>query len=192
MLKRDDIQTIHYAILGLLSIEPMTGYDLKKKMQGSLYMYWSGNNNQIYKALLQLSSNGCLKSEIQHQDGAPSKKVCYITEKGLDALKEWICSTQPEAPEFKKPFLIQIAFAGKLESVQIEKLLLKYQDELNAQLIMQQENQRRIIYNQNRTRQEKFIEDIIFDNICTFYQSELEWAQKVLNGVRQNFREDEE
>ncbi len=191
MLKRDDMTTIHYAILGLLSEKPMTGYDLKKKMQDSLYMYWSGNNNQIYKALLQLSSNDFLKSEIQHQDGAPSKKICFITDKGRAELQEWIYSTQPEVPEFRKPFLIQMAFAGKLKPAQIEELLLKYKDELNSQLIMQQEKQRRIKDTKNHTKQEKFMENMIFDNIFKFYKSELEWTQKVLEGVRKNFREEQ-
>ena len=191
MVKRDDMATIHYAILGLLSEKPMTGYDLKKKMQDSLYMYWSGNNNQIYTALLQLSSNDFLKSEIQHQDGAPSKKICFITDKGRDELQEWIYSTQPEVPEFRKPFLIQMAFAGKLKPAKIEELLLKYKDELNSRLIMQQEKQRRIKDIKKNTKQEKFIENMIFDNIFKFYQSELEWTQKVLEGVRKNFREEQ-
>jgi len=191
MLKRDDMTTIHYAILGLLSEKPMTGYDLKKKMQDSLYMYWSGNNNQIYKALLQLSSNDFLKSEILHQDGAPSKKICFITDKGRAELQEWIYSTQPEVPEFRKHFLIQMAFAAKLEPTQIEELLLKYKYELNSQLIIQQEKQRRIKDTKNHTKQEKFIENMIFDNIFKFFKSELEWTQKVLEGVRKNFREEQ-
>jgi len=190
MLQREDMTTIHYAILGLLSEKPMTGYDLKKKMQDSLYMYWSGNNNQIYKALLQLSSNDFLKSEIQHQDGSPSKKICFITDKGRAEQQKWIYSTQPEVPEFRKPFLIQMAFTGKLEPAKIEELLLKYKDELNLRLIMQQEKQRRIKDIKNHTKQEKFIENMIFDNIFKFYKSELEWTQKVLEGVRKNFREE--
>ena len=42
---------IDYAILGLLSWKPLTGYDVKRVMQDSPFLYWSGNNNQIYKAL---------------------------------------------------------------------------------------------------------------------------------------------
>lgn len=183
--------TIHYAILGLLSEKPMTGYDLKKKMQDSLYMYWSGNNNQIYKALLQLGNKDYLKSKIQHQDGAPSKKICYITDKGRAKLQEWINSTYPEAPEFRKPFLIQMAFTGKLEPAKVEELLLKYKDELNLQLIMQQEKQRRVKNIKNNSKQEKFMENMIFENIFKFYKSELEWAQTVLEGVRKNFREEQ-
>jgi DNA-binding PadR family transcriptional regulator len=48
------IMTINFAVLGILSYQPMSGYDLKKIMQDSVYMHWSGNNNQIYKALLEL------------------------------------------------------------------------------------------------------------------------------------------
>ena len=181
---------INYAILKLLSAEPMSGYDLKKIMQDSLYMYWSGNNNQIYKALLQLCSDDLLTSEIHHQDGAPTKKLYKITAKGRAALQEWAVSAAPEAPEFKKPFLIQLACAGKLEAAQIEELILKYQHELNIQLIMQQEKQRRRNDAPSLAKQERFIEDMIFDNIFTFYESELQWTQKVLQGIRNNFREE--
>lgn len=184
------MQTIHYTILGLLSEKPMTGYDIKKKMQDSLYIYWSGNNNQIYKALLQLRSYDYVKSETLHQDGTPSKKICYITEKGSAALHEWICSTQPGAPEFRKPFIIQMAYAGKLKKAQIEELLLKYRDELNIRFIMQKEKMRRIKNAGNQAKQQKFIELMIFENIFKFYQSELEWTGKVLDGVRKDFMEE--
>jgi DNA-binding PadR family transcriptional regulator len=181
---------INYAILRLLSAEPMSGYDLKKIMQDSLYMYWSGNNNQIYKALLQLCSDDLLTSETQHREGAPTKKLYKITAKGRAALQEWVVSAPPEAPEFKKPFLIQLACAGKLEAAQVEKLIFKYQQELNTHLLMQQEKQRRMQKAPSRKKREKFIEDMIFDNIFTFYQSELQWTQKVLQGIRNNFREE--
>jgi PadR family transcriptional regulator AphA len=181
---------INYAILGLLNEKPMSGYDLKKIMQDSLYMYWSGNNNQIYKALLELYGDDFLTSETHHQNGAPSKKIYHITDKGRVALQEWVCSTPPEAPEFKKPFLIQMAFAGQLQAAQMEELILKYQHELNTQLIMQQEKQRRLHIAPGHTKRERFIEDMIFDNIFTFYQSELQWAQKALQGIRNNFREE--
>ena len=33
---------IDYAILGLLSWKPLTGYDVKRVMQDSPFLYWSG------------------------------------------------------------------------------------------------------------------------------------------------------
>jgi hypothetical protein len=83
-----------------------------------------------------------------------------------------------------------MAFAGHLQAAQLEELILKYQHELNTQLLMQQEKQRRIHISLGHTKRERFIEDMIFDNIFTFYQSELQWTQKALQGIRNNFREE--
>jgi len=44
--------TIQFAVLGLLSGKPSSGYELKKVFEDSPYLYWSGNNNKIYKSLL--------------------------------------------------------------------------------------------------------------------------------------------
>ncbi|MCG1013246.1 PadR family transcriptional regulator [Tepidanaerobacter sp. GT38] len=71
--------SISLAILGLLSYKPMSGYDLKKIIQDSSFMYWSGNNNQIYKALSELRDKGFVTNEVIHQDGAPTKKIYKIT-----------------------------------------------------------------------------------------------------------------
>lgn len=182
--------SVNYAILGLLNSRPMSGYDLKKIMQDSLHMYWSGNNNQIYKALVQLRSDDFLTVETHHQDGAPSKKIYHVTDKGRVALDAWICSTPPETPEFKKPFLIQLAGAGRLKPEALEVLVLQYEHQLNTQLKMQQEKRRRANPFPGCTDQEKWIEDMIFDNILTFYQSELEWTRRVLEGLRQKIREE--
>ena len=46
--------TINYTILGLLESGDRSGYDLKKVMQELDFLPWSGNNNQIYKALVYL------------------------------------------------------------------------------------------------------------------------------------------
>lgn len=62
---------IDYAILGLLSWKPLTGYDVKRVMQGSSFLYWSGNNNQIYKTLVKLLESGFVTNEIQYQENAP-------------------------------------------------------------------------------------------------------------------------
>lgn len=179
--------SVDYAILGLLSVKPMSGYDLKKIMQDSLYMYWSGNNNQIYKALLQLYSDGLLTGEILHREGAPSKKIYSITDKGRLALEEWICSTPPEAPEFKKPFLVQIAWAGNLEPSRLQELVRQYQQELDVELKLQQEKYRRRNMAANTSQQAIFIENMIFDNIVAFYESEIAWTQRFLKGLQKSF-----
>ncbi|WP_020431692.1 PadR family transcriptional regulator, partial [Paenibacillus riograndensis] len=75
----------------------MTGYDLKKLIQESSFLYWSGNNNQIYKALVELLNAGFVTNEVRHQDSSPSKKIYTITSSGLAELRKWVVAP-PEPP----------------------------------------------------------------------------------------------
>jgi DNA-binding PadR family transcriptional regulator len=168
--------SIQYAILGFLSWKPSTGYDLKKLFEESTFMYWSGNNNQIYKSLLALQEDGFVKNETIHQESAPSKKVYTITQKGLDTLKSWV-TTSVEAPEFKKPFLVQLAWSDLLSEEELAKLLSEYENEIQLQLVMQKERKRRGISSPNRTPRETLIWNSITDNLISSYQNELDWVQ---------------
>lgn len=169
--------SIKYAILGMLSIKALTGYDLKKVMQDSSFMPWSGNNNQIYKALLELGNDNFVTSEVCHQENSPSKKIYTITAAGLAELKKW-SQTLPEAFEIKKPFLIQLAWADLLSSDELEALLLKYQQEIEGQIFIVQEKGKRSFFKEGRTPRESALWNLIDENILMAYQSELEWIDK--------------
>lgn len=69
----------------------------KKMIEDSSFMHWSGNNNQIYKSLVQLLEDGWVTHEVQHQESSPSKKIYTITDKGLAELRNWL--TRP--PSFR-------------------------------------------------------------------------------------------
>ena len=122
--------TIQYAILGLLSGQPLSGYDLKKIISDSDIFYWSGNNNQIYNSLVRLHEDGLVTQEIQYQENLPARKVYTITDKGRADLRQWVLTT-PELPELHSPFLIQLAFTGVLTDEEIDSLLAKYEDEID-------------------------------------------------------------
>lgn len=178
--------SIKYAILGILSWKSATGYELKKIFKESSILYWSGNNNQIYKALLQMQDEGLLKSEVIHQDSSPSKKIYTITEEGLTELKEWVLSS-PEAPEFKKPFLIQLAWSDMLNDEELNELLIKYENEIKMQLVMQQENIRRGTLSPKRSARENILWNMIEENILSSYRNELSWVRE----TRQKLVEDQ-
>jgi PadR family transcriptional regulator, regulatory protein AphA len=169
---------IQYAILGLLSWKPSSGYELKKVFEDSPYLYWSGNNNQIYKSLLQLQKDGLITYETIHQDGAPSKKIYTVTKKGTAELKEWIAAASA-TPEFKKPFLIQLAWADMMNKDELSALLTKYEKEIETQLILQKKKSDREKDWPNRSQRETFLWNMISVNLMSTYQSELAWVRKV-------------
>ncbi len=169
---------IRYAILGLLSYKSLTGYDLKKIMQDSPFMYWSGNNNQIYKALVDLHNEGYVTSEIFHQESFPSKKVYTITDAGLSELKRWTLSL-PEVPEIRNTFLVQLAWTAQLSNKEIDSLLSKYEQEINGRLAIEQQKINRGCFSPKRTPREACIWELLYDNVLKAYKSELEWVNKV-------------
>lgn len=177
--------SIKYAILGLLSWKPSTGYDLKKIFEESSTMYWSGNNNQIYKALLQLNEEGLVTNEVQHQENSPSKKVYTITETGLKSLNEWVLS-MPKVPELRKTFLIQLSWADQLNDDELNTLLMNYENEIKMQIVLHQEKKRRGNFSPNRTSRETYLWSMITDNIISSFESELNWVQKLLKELCNN------
>lgn len=171
---------IKFAILGFLSWQPLTGYDLKKVFADSVFVYWSGNNNQIYRTLMQLHKEDLVTNEVQHQENYPSRKIYTITEKGLNELREWVLSS-PELPEIRNTFLIQLAWADQLQPNELDSLLEKYEYEVQMQLLMGQERIRRRRVNPARSPREAYLWDKIFENWIDSYENELSWARKVRN-----------
>ncbi|MFE4709916.1 MULTISPECIES: PadR family transcriptional regulator [Paenibacillus] len=183
--------SIKLAILGILSWKPSTGYDLKKIIEDSSAMYWSGNNNQIYKTLVQLLGEELVTNEVQHQESSPSKKIYTITEKGRAELKSWVLSP-PELPEIKKGFLTQLAWADQLSPAELEELLSGYEQELILQISLEQEKMRRGLFSPNRTSRETYIWKMIDKNIIASYEQELQWVQQLRQGLTEQASEYEQ
>lgn len=172
------------AILGLLSWKPSSGYDLKRIISDSDVFYWSGNNNQIYKSLIELQKEGLVTYQVQMQESLPAKKIYSITEKGLSELYQSLL-TAPEAPELHKSFLIQLAWAEMLSDEEILTLLKKYEDEITNRLRTVQGQAARPDSSPDRSKREKYLWKRITENLINAYQTELDWAHQ----TQEEFRE---
>lgn len=177
--------SIEFAILGILSWKSSTGYELKKIFEDSSFMYWTGNNNQIYKALIKMQDKGLVNSKVIYQESSPSKKIYTITEEGFKVLREWVKSS-PEAPEIKKTFLIQLAWSDMLSNQELSELLSKYENEIKIQLVMQEEKNRRSVHSPNRSAREYLIWDMISENIISTFNNELNWVRETRKKLLDN------
>lgn len=183
--------TIGYAILGLLSWRPLSGYDIKKMFTGSAVLYWSGNNNQIYTTLLKLLENELVTRQVEIQEDSPMRKIYSITPRGQEELKKWLL-TEPDPPQLKNTFLIQLAWADQLSSDELDTLLTRYEDEMYMQLLMlqTQEKQKNISPDGKlrdsyinaalaRTPRETVLWSMIQENWISYYENELTWVRKL-------------
>lgn len=175
--------TIQYAILGLLSWKPLSGYDLKKLIADSAIFYWSGNNNQIYKGLIELHEAGLVTRETFQQESLPARHVYTITAEGQAALKKWVLSA-PELPEFRSTFLVQLSWADVLDGAELDGLLANYEEELRVQVLMQQEKASRAEPAPGRTAREDYLWKMISRNAAAAYEHELDWVCELRQGLK--------
>ncbi len=90
--------TLGYAILGLLSREDLSGYDLTQRMKGRVGYFWSARHSQIYPELARLEDGGYVTHSVVEQTERPDKKFYEITEEGLGALKSWVTRSPEPRP----------------------------------------------------------------------------------------------
>jgi DNA-binding PadR family transcriptional regulator len=96
------------AILGLLSIVPMSGYDLAQAAERSVDRFWPVSKSQVYAELARLEPLGLVQGTEIAQDRRPDKRVFRLTERGEAALDSWVESDDLAGPRFRLPFLLKI------------------------------------------------------------------------------------
>jgi len=171
------------SLLGFINWKPFSGYELKKTIADSELWYWSGNNNQIYTALLELHRSGAINQEIIEQENLPAKKLYTITDKGKQLLQESLIE-DPQIPEFKNVFLTLLAWADFLPEDEFNNMLESYQAELEAHVCFLKEKQRRPLIQPERSQREAIVWNKINENILGYYQRELAWTIDLRNSLR--------
>jgi DNA-binding PadR family transcriptional regulator len=78
------------ALLGLLTLKPMSGYDIRALIPQSIGHFWSESYGQIYPSLKRLAAAGFVEKKTQRQKGKPDRHVYSLIEKGRERLQEWL------------------------------------------------------------------------------------------------------
>ena len=100
-------------LLGLLTIEPMSGYDLGQIIRVSVGHFWNESYGQIYPNLKRLEAGGFATSEKERQKGKPDRRIYSITKKGCERLAAWLAvEPQPEIP--RNELLLKLFFGWQV------------------------------------------------------------------------------
>ncbi len=98
-----------YAILGLLSYAPMSGYDIKRAVETVFCYFWSESYGRIYPVLKQLEADGLATCGTEKNLGKPDRNVYTITRKGREALRQWL--SEPPGPlRVRHELLLKLVF----------------------------------------------------------------------------------
>lgn len=124
---------IDCVILGLLSHEELTGYDIKKRMDTTLRYFWGASFGSIYPALNDLVNRG-LAAKREDTGSRRNKLIYTITEDGRNYLKNWL-SMPVEKDELRYETLLKLFFGSESGEEQalihIEAFKKKVEEELS-------------------------------------------------------------
>lgn len=129
--------SLAHTILGLLTYEPKTGYDLKSFFDNSINFFWPASLSQIYRDLAALEDKGYVSHHIEPQEGRPDKKVYSITEDGRQVFQKWLHRFPATlSPTIRDQFAVRIFFGSQLSDdelrFQLTRFLKETLNELNS------------------------------------------------------------
>lgn len=107
------------AVLGGLSIAPMTGYALREEIRDTLGHFWAESFGQIYPALTELERAGMI--ERVDVDGRSSK--FRITAEGTSRLRE-LLAEPPQTAQPRDGILLRVFFGRQLGVEACRRLIL--------------------------------------------------------------------
>src|SRR3954447_12950870 len=82
--------SLRHAVLGLLAVEPATGYELAHKFDVSLSTAWHASHSQIYPELARLAEAGMVEVV---GEGARNSRTYAVTDRGREELRAWMLTS---------------------------------------------------------------------------------------------------
>jgi DNA-binding PadR family transcriptional regulator len=130
-----ELSATAYVILGMVSKEPRSGYEIKAMVDRTTRFFWAASYGQIYPELKRLAEAGLIAGS-DSPTGGRRRTVYEITADGEEELKAWL-REPPRTFEMREEGLLKLFFAGALpreEAVEIVRAMRARRLAGNAQL----------------------------------------------------------
>jgi PadR family transcriptional regulator, regulatory protein AphA len=89
--------SLRHALLGVLTAEPLTGYEMAKVFDRSVAYVWHASHSQIYPELRRMERLGFITSKSSRRGERGVKRTYTITAEGREELERWLA--EPSEPE---------------------------------------------------------------------------------------------
>jgi DNA-binding PadR family transcriptional regulator len=112
-----------FILLGLIHMNPMTGYDLKKEFETEIGEFWSARHSQIYLELKRMVDAGEIRADKGFFGNKIEKTYYEITELGTRHLMEWLDSGGDLLQVSKDEFVLKLYFIQSRNDPRLVELL---------------------------------------------------------------------
>jgi DNA-binding PadR family transcriptional regulator len=172
MKKKSDGGTTQNALLGLLTMGPRSGYDIRGLIDYSIGHFWRESYGQIYPSLKRLAAEGLVEKKTERKKGRPERNVFSLTQAGRQRLKAWLKLPVQQVETPRSELLLKIFFGEHISAevnrqhvkafVEVHEGALKHYAATEKQLKREEANDPQLPYwlmtlNFGRHRSEAFV-----------------------------------
>lgn len=108
-VSQSDKTTTFEALLGILSLGPATGYEVRRRIERSIGNFWSESFGQIYPALNKLLKQGLVSAT---EEGKKGRKIYSLTPLGRERLEQWL-AIPPQPTKPRNELLLKLFFGAQ-------------------------------------------------------------------------------
>ena len=132
--------SLRHSVLGLLAVQPSTGYELAQKFDVSLANAWHAGHSQIYPELAKLEEAGMVEVV---GEGARRSRTYGITDAGRAELRRWLLETEPNRAQ-RNETAVRWMLLGLLEPADRRAVLEREVEHAEAYVQMLRDTAERI------------------------------------------------
>lgn len=162
---------IEHSILGMISLKPCSGYDLKAEFEkGGATLLSASSFGSIYPHLKRLEQAGLLEVQEEGNDGR-HKKIYELTAKGWQELTNWLEQASEYPIPMRDELFLKMLFwgsAGKERTTLIEQLQARREESLDLLNYMEE-------WQRNGSAFVDEYNALVFSYMRTRLESELAW-----------------
>ena len=165
-----------HLVLGLLSVRPMTGYEIKKRVGTTLKSVTNASYGTLYPTLHKLLAEGAVLMTEYPQERRPARKVYQLTARGRQELEAWL--RQPaEADHIRREFLLKLFLARDLPPDDIKALIQQRREE--TALHLAELRQMQAVAHEETPVNLAWVQDYTAE----MYEAELTWLNRIMAQV---------
>jgi len=177
--------TTKYIVLGLLSHEDLSGYDLKKHIDLSISQFWEVGYGQLYPTLKELEQAGYILGRAEPSGRGPARTVYAITESGRAYLAGWL--RLPVQKEYVKyEILLKVFFGGLLPPAETLEKITAFQQksQANAAVLAQYRNNLEGVLGEDEDHLYFYLTVLFGERV---YQAYCDWAAEAARLLQEHF-----
>ena len=135
MNAKQSLSTLSLAILGLVSQQPRSGYDLRKMFSSTPMGHFSASPGAIYPALKRVEECGWVRAKVKNDKTLRPKQVYTITKEGRGVLRQHISQPVTKDDVFWRldELLLRFAFMSELvDRKHVLRFLQEFSEEVES------------------------------------------------------------